>query len=300
MASTPFLRGSFTLFWTVAQWLGLGLTAVLLAGLIRWPEPTLHILWDMVILLLPAVFLINPLLWRSACPLATLNAATGGRAGARALGGRSLAFAWAVGIVLLAVMVPARRFLFNVNGPVLAATIVVVAVLALALGLVFSRRAGFCNAVCPVPPVEKLYGHMSLVRLGTPRCTDCNLCTPVGCIDLAGRKTTAQTRRLNWVCHRMRWRTSPRIPEIICGETGSAVRGACAARAIQSARCPPHWTETFRLSTDPLFIDEIRDVVGVLAQDTRPGIHPLKQTAHVIGGSQLVPFRAPAARSRRL
>lgn len=193
MTSTPFLRSSFTPLWTVAQWLGLGLTAVLLAGLVYWPEPTLHILWDMVIPLLPAVFLINPLLWRNACPLATLNAATGGRAGAQARGGRSLAFAWAVGIVLLAVMVPARRFLFNVNGPVLAATIVVVAALALSLGIVFSRRAGFCNAVCPVLPVEKLYGQMPLVQMGTPRCADCNLCTPVGCIDLAGRKTTAQT-----------------------------------------------------------------------------------------------------------
>lgn len=179
--------------YSLAQVLGLALTVILVAGLIARPTLSLHVLWDMVIPLLPAVFLINPMIWRNACPLATLNAATGKRMATRRLEGTALRASWAIGIVLLFVMVPARRFAFNGNGPVLAATIVAVAVLAAVAGMVYTRRAGFCNAICPVLPVEKLYGQYPLIRMGSARCAACSLCTPSGCLDLAGEKTLVQT-----------------------------------------------------------------------------------------------------------
>lgn len=188
--------------WTVAQVVGVGLTVALLYGLLRYPEGTLHLLWDMVIPLLPAVFLINPMLWRNACPLATLNQWTGRRQ-APPLDRDLLRGAWAVGIVLLAVLVPARRFLFNTDGTALAATIAAVGGLAMVTGLRFPRRAGFCNSLCPVLPVEKLYGQAPLVAMGGPRCVACDLCTPAGCIDLAGAKSARQsvtgTRGLGWL-----------------------------------------------------------------------------------------------------
>jgi hypothetical protein len=179
--------------WRAAQIAGVLLTVVLLAGLLIRPDLTLHVLWDMVIPILPAVFLVNPMLWRNACPLATLNTWSGARVGSRMLGAERSSQMWTIGIVLLAVLVPARRFLFNTQGPALAATILAVGLLALAAGLLFSRRAGFCNALCPVLPVEKLYGQAPLLRVPTQRCADCSLCTPVGCIDLASTKVVAQT-----------------------------------------------------------------------------------------------------------
>lgn len=179
--------------WRFAQAIGLLLTVVLLAALVTWPVQALHVLWDMVIPLLPAVFLINPVIWRNVCPLATLNSASGTRWGTGTLDRRWTNVAWAVGIVLLALMVPARRFVFNANGLVMAATIVVVALLALGSGFLFARRAAFCNGLCPVLPVEKLYGQHPLLRIGTARCGTCTVCTPSGCIDLAGPKTMAQT-----------------------------------------------------------------------------------------------------------
>lgn len=179
--------------WRAAQWLGVILTVVLLAGLVVWPQITLVVLWDMVIPLLPATFLVNPLLWRNVCPLATLNEVWPENPRRRAMDVTVLRYAWGVGIVLLFVMVPARRFLFNEHGTVLAATVAVVAVLALAGGAVFSRRAGFCGSLCPVLPVEKLYGQSPLLPMKGARCTDCVRCTSVGCIDLAGNKAVPQT-----------------------------------------------------------------------------------------------------------
>ncbi|MEW5915566.1 MAG: hypothetical protein AB1762_04140 [Gemmatimonadota bacterium] len=176
-----------------AQFLGLALTAVLLFGLVAQPRTTLHILWDMVIPLLPAVFLVNPMLWRNVCPLATLNVFTGARRSPGALSSAHLKAGWTIGLALLAVMVPARRFVFNSDGPMLALTIVVVACVALLAGVLAPRRAGFCNSLCPVLPVEKLYGQSPLVKIGVARCNDCSVCTPLGCIDLAREKAARQT-----------------------------------------------------------------------------------------------------------
>ena len=178
---------------TPAQMVALAGTAALVVGLVLRPAMALHLLWDMIIPLLPAVFLINPMLWRNVCPLATLNTIAGERVGGARLEGPLLHGAWAVGIILLLTLVPARRFLFNADGPALALTITGVAGMAVAGGTRYARRAGFCNAICPVLPVEKLYGQFPIVPVRGARCQDCVLCTPVGCTDLAGAKTMAQT-----------------------------------------------------------------------------------------------------------
>ena len=38
------------------------------------------------------------------------------------------------------------------------------------LGRRGERKAGFCNALCPILPVERLYGQAPLVAAGNPRC----------------------------------------------------------------------------------------------------------------------------------
>jgi nitrite reductase (NADH) large subunit len=179
--------------WLVARWIGVALTVALLAALVLWPGQALHVLWDVAIPILPATFLINPLIWRNVCPLGTLNRIAGSRIGRRTLAVPDARLAWIVGIILLAVLVPGRRFVFNDNGPILAATIVAVALLAIGLGFVYKQHAGFCNALCPVLPVEKLYGQLPLIQIGNARCMSCGVCTPSGCIELARDKTVAQT-----------------------------------------------------------------------------------------------------------
>jgi len=179
--------------WKVVQFLGIVLTAVLLAGLLRAPELSLKVLWNAVIPLLPAVFLIQPEIWRNACPLATLNLLSGRRIGKRTIDPAAARRFGAVGIILLFAMVPARRFLFNTDGLALAVTIVAVAVLALLLGFVFDMKAGFCNALCPVLPVERLYGQRPLLKVRNAHCTPCTLCTRRGCVDLVPTKSVQQT-----------------------------------------------------------------------------------------------------------
>jgi hypothetical protein len=181
--------------WKALQLTGIAATIALVGGLVFRPAATLHIVWDMVIPLLPAVFLVNPMLWRNVCPVATLNAYAGERYGERRRSGRGLRAAWAAGIVLLVGLVPARHVVFNESGPALALLVTALAVTALATGFIYERRAGFCSAFCPVLPVEKLYGQSPLVQVGSARCPDCSLCVATGCPDLARGKAAAQAVR---------------------------------------------------------------------------------------------------------
>ena len=134
-------------WWQAAQAAGVVLTLALLAGLIIEPRFSLNLLWNVVIPLLPASFLICPSLWRATCPLATVNMLFNRFARRQAM---SPGYAWAAqaaSIVLLYLMVPARRFLFNVDGPVLALTVLAVIALAVVLGGLVGAKAGFCNSI---------------------------------------------------------------------------------------------------------------------------------------------------------
>jgi len=179
--------------WQTARWAGLGATVALLGGLVARPEPTLAVLWYAVVPVLPAVFLVAPGLWRNVCPLATLNT-LGNRTvgGGRTLGPELGAWLGGVGILLLYVLVPGRRLLFNHDGVALAVTVAAVGALAFALGRLFSVKAGFCNAICPVLPVERLYGQRPLFDPGNAHCSDCSACTARGCLDLAPTKSVPQ------------------------------------------------------------------------------------------------------------
>lgn len=177
--------------WRIVQAIGVFATVGLLAGLVWRPELWLRLLWNVVIPLVPASLLLSPMVWRNACPLATLNMATNRWATRRRASERWTTGTNALGIVLLALLVPARRFLFNTDGTALAVTVAVVGLGALVLGALFDGRAGFCNALCPVLPVERLYGQRPLLDVGRARCAACTACARA-CIDLSPGRSLAQ------------------------------------------------------------------------------------------------------------
>ncbi len=174
------------------QFVALVATVLLIAGLYFRPVITLKIFWNLIIPLVPITFLITPIIWRSLCPLATLNMLLNGRLDTRVLPSSSLAAIGGVGLILLGILVPARRFLFNENAMALIILVVLIAVAALVLGAYYDAKAGFCNAICPVLPVEKLYGQHPIWKARNPRCGHCMLCTPKGCIDIAPTKSIKQ------------------------------------------------------------------------------------------------------------
>lgn len=178
--------------WITAQVSALIVTVLVLVGLVLRPESTLKVAWFGIVPLLPASFLINAGLWRGVCPIATAN--TIWPNAKRVPGDRLLHSALAIGMVLLLVLVPLRRLVLNANGLVLAVTLVLIVVAALALGFFYRTKAGFCNSLCPILPVEKLYGQSPLVWIQNPRCQPCDTCSIRGCLDLNPNAAPAQPR----------------------------------------------------------------------------------------------------------
>ena len=233
--------------WNIGRWSALVAVIPLLAWLIVAPEVALRVLWYIIIPILPAVFFLNTAIWRGICPLATLNE-LGNRLGAQRAPTPRLFLGLSVGgLVLFHVLVPARHFLFNQHGPILAVTVAAVAAGAVLLGALFSVRSAFCNALCPVLPVEMLYGHSPLLRMDRGRCASCALCTPQGCLDLAGAKALPQL--LGASRRSTRWLTTPHgvffaaLPGFIIGYnqvpdvalTGAAVAGVYLTTLAWSA-----------------------------------------------------------------
>jgi hypothetical protein len=181
--------------------------AALLPALVLAPESMLRAFWYGLIPLLPALFLVHPGLWRNVCPMATLNMVADRLSWGRRQPPRSAPALSGVGIALFAALVPARRFLFELDGRATAVAATGFGIAALALGLVFDRKAGFCNAICPLLPVERLYGQAPLLQVSNPRCDGCSLCTPRGCIDLAADKSIAQV--LGRARHSAGWLLQP-------------------------------------------------------------------------------------------
>ncbi len=192
--------------WRVAQTGALLVTVALIALLFIAPRPTLGWTWNLVVPILPATFLISPAIWRNVCPLATLNELPDWLGKGNRLPGVALASGAVAGAAAV-LLIPVRRIVFNTNGEVLGAVLIVLALVALGLGLAYQARSGFCNGICPILPVERLYGQHPLVDIRGSRCASCTFCTPAGCIDLARDKAVVQM--LGRSRHSLKWLTSP-------------------------------------------------------------------------------------------
>lgn len=179
--------------WWIPQWGALGATLAVVAGLFLEPDLTLRYLWGLVIPLVPASLLVSPMLWRNVCPLATLNKLPARIGGRRKIGASSLVRLNVFGMILLGVLVPLRHVFFNghnsSDGLVLALVITLVAIASLVLGQLYTVKVGFCNSLCPVLPVERLYGQSPLFEVNNPRCQVCAACTAKGCIDLGAESS---------------------------------------------------------------------------------------------------------------
>ena len=173
----------------IAQGISVVSTFCLVLGLFYFPDSTLHVFWGLVIPLLPVTFLISPSFWRSVCPLAVTNKA-GNRFNPKyQMPAANVSRSSALSISIFFLLVPARHFLFNEDPLILAYTTLGLLLLAYILGTQYKFKSGFCNAICPVLPVEKLYGQAPLVEFQGSRCSSCSLCTAKGCLDVAPEKS---------------------------------------------------------------------------------------------------------------
>ena len=153
--------------------------ALLVAGLlIAEPETGLDLWWGLLVPALPLVWFVVPGLWRNLCPLAAGNQAP------RTLGfsrGRTVPpwfreYAPVAGMGLFVAAVASRPVLFDDSGAASAALILVALAASFAGGCVFKGKSGWCSSLCPLLPVQRIYGQTPFKTVPNSHCRPC-----VGC-----------------------------------------------------------------------------------------------------------------------
>lgn len=165
--------------WQALRFASIAAAITLAVVLWRYPAIGLPLFWGLIVPLLPFVFFVVPGLWRNLCPLASANQLprlfgfTRGLVQSRAVKN----YSYLIGISLLFVFVTGRKFLFDTSGPATALLILGALVGAFVGGLVFKGKSGWCSSICPLLPVQRLYGQTPYVSIANTHCNPCIGCT---------------------------------------------------------------------------------------------------------------------------
>jgi NADPH-dependent 2,4-dienoyl-CoA reductase/sulfur reductase-like enzyme/ferredoxin len=151
----------------------------LCALLVAIPEVGLTVWWGLVAPLLPLVWFVAPGLWRNICPLAALNQTP------RVLGFSRAGtpprwwgvFATSIGMVAFLAIVVSRPIVFNDSGPATAALLAVALAGAFAGGYLLKGKSGWCSSICPLLPIQRVYGQAPFATVPNDHCRPCVGCT---------------------------------------------------------------------------------------------------------------------------
>lgn len=171
-----------TLFWFIGIWL--------LLCMLFFPSVGVTLFWNILIPVAPALLAIATGVWRNICPLSTtaLIPDRFGLSKKKKLSAKQRNKFNLIGVIALLVIIPLRHVLFNTNGHATAYIIIGISVIAFGLGLIFERKSGWCSGLCPVHPVEKLYGSGVASSLTNVHCNECVKCS-VPCPDSTNNLT---------------------------------------------------------------------------------------------------------------
>ena len=142
------------------------------------PATGLFVFWRIIIPLLPILFFLAPGVWRNVCPLAAANQLP-------RLFGFSRSWnpprflrerGYVVAISLFFVIVATRKVILNDNGTALAILLAALLCMAFLGGIGFKGKSGWCSSICPLLPVQRLYGQTPFVTVRNNHCEPC-----VGC-----------------------------------------------------------------------------------------------------------------------
>jgi nitrite reductase (NADH) large subunit len=135
--------------------------------------------FKVVVPLLPILFFTAPGLWRNICPLAAANQAP------RVLG-FTRAFTtpqWLrrygvlISIVLFFGITSTRIAFFNANGAGLSVLLSLTILSAFFAGIAFKGKSGWCSSICPLLPLQRVYGQTPFVKVPNSHCQPCVGCT---------------------------------------------------------------------------------------------------------------------------
>ncbi|GAB5533853.1 MAG: hypothetical protein Rubg2KO_01020 [Rubricoccaceae bacterium] len=175
------INGAWRLAQGVSVVTALGVTVLLVVR----PDLGLLLTWKVLVPLVPAVLLFAPQIWRNLCPIGVVNQLPSklGFGGTNRLSARAQRNAPLIAIGLFFAIVPLRLTVFDQNGPALAVFVVTLLVVAVVGGVLVTGKGGWCATLCPVLPVERLYGQQPILDAPHAHCDTCTGCIR-SCYDL--------------------------------------------------------------------------------------------------------------------
>ena len=143
------------------------------------PVGAMFTFFQVIVPLLPILFFVAPGLWRNICPLAATNQTPRVLGFSRALtppawlrrGG------YLIGMTLFFGIAGARLVLFNQSARATGVLLSVVIASAFVGGVVFKGKSGWCSSICPLLPLQRVYGQTPFVVVPNSHCTPCVACT---------------------------------------------------------------------------------------------------------------------------
>ncbi len=169
------LGGKEKLLWRSLQAVFFAIGLGLFFLLVFLPDLGVKAFWNILIPVAPLLFLLSTGFWRNVCPLASVALLPHHLKISKK---RRIPLIWngrlaLASVVLLFLIVPARHLALNNDGLATAITLAVLGMLAFVGGLFFDVKSVWCSSLCPVHPVEKLYGQ----KVGyTPQNAHCGAC----------------------------------------------------------------------------------------------------------------------------
>lgn len=165
--------------WDILRVVSISCAIAAIAGLFVFPKLFLTIIWGILIPILPIVFFIAPGVWRNICPFATMNQIPRRLKLNR---GKKLPNAlkdagYTIAIVLFVLAISLRPFLLNHSEIAIACVIFGMLFFALLGGIIFEGKSGFCSTICPLLPIQRVYGQTPFIPVRNAHCDPC-----VGCV----------------------------------------------------------------------------------------------------------------------
>lgn len=172
------LSAKSILIWRIVQTAVWFVGAAILFCLLFYPSFGVILFWDILIPIAPALFVLASGLWRNICPLASLTLLPRhfGFSKRKRFSTTQLAKLNLVGVFALYLIVPLRHALFNNNGIATAILIISLAIAGLIMGFYYEWKSAWCSSLCPIHPVEKLYGGNVMMPLPNAHCHECMNC----------------------------------------------------------------------------------------------------------------------------
>lgn len=157
---------------------------VIFAALLFYPSLGILLFWNILIPIAPALLVISVGLWRNVCPLATTNLLPRhfNLSKRKIMPVTLQAKLSLIAVIALYLIVPLRHALFNTNGPATALLLFSCVSVGFTMGFIYDWKSGWCSSLCPIHPVEKLYGGNTIASLPNAHCGQCARCS-VPCPD---------------------------------------------------------------------------------------------------------------------